>query len=75
MKPIRADDEIEAPLATMFEFNMHLIAHIAQAGDPVSEDDFAGPADPVADQRREVTARECDISPARELPEHLDTES
>jgi hypothetical protein len=38
MKPVGADDEIEAPFTAMLEFDMHLAVHLAQTGDAVPED-------------------------------------
>ena len=75
MKPVGADDEIEAPFIAMLEFDMHLAVHLAQTGDAVPEDDLARPADPVVDKPREVAAPERDVSPAGELAEHLHTKS
>ena len=67
MKPVGANDEIEAPFAAMLEFDMHLAAGLAQTGDAVAEDDLARPADPVVDQLREIAAPERDVSAASEL--------
>ena len=75
MKPIGADDEIEASFTAMLEFNMHLAVRLPQAGDAVPEDDFARPADPVVEELREVTAPKRDVSPAGELAEHLHVKS
>ena len=44
MKPVGADDEIEAPFTAMFEFDMHLAVRLAQTGNAVPEDDLARPA-------------------------------
>jgi hypothetical protein len=71
MKSVRADDEIEAPFGAMLEFDMHLVVHLAQTRDAVPEDDLARPADPVVEEFREVAAPECDVSPVRELAQHL----
>ena len=74
MKPVCADDEIEAPFTGMLEFDMHRLIHRMQAGDAVPENDLARRADPVVDELREVATPERNVSPARELPEDLDAE-
>ena len=75
MKPVGADDEIEAPFAAMLEFDMHLAIRLAQTSDAVTKDDLARSADPVVDELREIAAPERNVPPAGELAEYLHAKS